>query len=104
MKYLEKKGYRIVERNFRAPLGEVDIVARDGDAVVFVEVKTRRSLSYGYPFEAVTRDKRLRLKRLALYYVKARGIHDARVRFDVLGLYLRDGTYEVNHIVDAFDV
>jgi len=104
VKYLRKKGYRIIATNYQTPIGEIDIVARDSDTIVFVEVKTRQSLSYGYPFEAVTGHKRQRLKRLALYYLKVHKINDMPCRFDVIGLYLRNGTYQVQHIVDAFEV
>ncbi|NOY39995.1 MAG: YraN family protein [Nitrospirae bacterium] len=104
VKYLRKKGYRIMASNYQTPIGEIDIVARDGDTIVFVEVKTRQSLLYGYPSEAVTWRKRERLKRLALYYLKVHRMLGASGRFDVIGLYLKDGTYQVQHIVDAFEV
>ncbi|VAX32694.1 Endonuclease [hydrothermal vent metagenome] len=104
VKYLKKKGYSILASNYQTPIGEIDIVARDGDTIVFVEVKTRQSLLYGYPFEAVTWRKRERLKRLALYYLKVHSMLGASGRFDVIGLYLRDGTYQIQHIIDAFEV
>ncbi|HEB76524.1 MAG TPA: YraN family protein [Nitrospirae bacterium] len=104
VRYLKKKGYRIMASNYRTPLGEIDIVARDGDTIVFVEVKTRRSLSRGDPLEAVTGHKRRRLKMLALYYLKSNNMGDARGRFDVIGLRARDGTFHVQHVVDAFEV
>ncbi len=104
MKYLRKKGYRILASNYQTPIGEIDIVARDRDTIVFVEVKTRQSLLYGYPFEAVTWRKRERLKKLALYYLKVHRLLGASGRFDVIGLYLKNGTYQVQHIVDAFEV
>ncbi len=104
VQYLKKKGYRILESNYQTPIGEIDIVARDRDTIVFVEVKTRQSLLYGYPSEAVTWRKRERLKKLALYYLKVHKMLGASGRFDVIGLYLRDGTYQVQHIVDAFEV
>ncbi len=104
VQYLKKKGYRILESNYQTPIGEIDIVARDRDTIVFVEVKTRQSLLYGYPSEAVTWHKRERLKKLALYYLKVHKMLGASGRFDVIGLYLRDGTYQVQHIVDAFEV
>ncbi len=104
VKYLKKKGFRIMASNYRTPIGEIDIVARDRDTIVFVEVKTRQSLLYGYPSEAVTWRKRERLKKLALYYLKVHKMLGASGRFDVIGLYLRDGIYQVQHIVDAFEV
>ena len=63
--FLQAHGMRIVERNWRCPEGEIDIVALDGDALVIAEVKTRKSLAFGHPFEAVGADKLARLHRLA---------------------------------------
>jgi putative endonuclease len=103
-KYLKKKGLKIMMTNYRTPIGEIDIIARDRDTIVFIEVKTRQTLSFGYPFEAVTRKKREKLKKLALYYLKNEEKAEVPVRFDVMGLHLKDGTYEVQHIIDAFEV
>ncbi|NOZ25547.1 MAG: YraN family protein [Nitrospirae bacterium] len=100
--YLKKKGYRIIATNYRTPMGEIDIVAKDGDTIVFVEVKTRRSLSHGHPLEAVTMRKQQRLRRLALYYLKANRMSDVHGRFDVIGVYMRDGACRIQHVVDAF--
>ncbi len=102
-RFLRKKGYKILETNYRTPIGEIDIIARDGDVIVFVEVKTRSSLEFGYPHEAVTQSKQNRLKKLALYYLKSQKLTDVSVRFDVIGLYLKEGTYKVDHFVDAFE-
>lgn len=104
IKYLKKKGYQIIHSNYNTPIGEIDIIAKDGDAIVFIEVKTRRSLYFGYPYEAVTYKKRRKLEKLALYYLKANKMADVAVRFDVIGLYQKEGNYQVEHIVDAFEV
>lgn len=67
VKFLKKKGYRIISRNFKSPIGEIDIIAEDLGTFVFVEVKTRSDESFGYPFEAVNYKKREKLRRVALY-------------------------------------
>lgn len=72
VRFLKRKGYRIIERNYKTPIGEIDIIAQDGGTLVFIEVKTRTSASFGYPFEAVDRKKRQKLKNLALLYLKKR--------------------------------
>lgn len=100
VKYLKKRGFKILERNFRTPLGEVDIIAEDGQILVFVEVKTRSDDSFGHPFEAVDNRKRERMKRIALLYLKDLGM-ERRVRFDVVSVELRDSE-RINHIVEAF--
>ena len=72
--YLEAFGMRIEERNWRCPEGEIDFVALDGDALVIAEVKTRKSLDYGHPFEAVGADKLARLHRLAAAWCRVQGL------------------------------
>lgn len=99
--YLKGKGYLLLHRNYRTPLGEADIIARDNDAVVFVEVKTRTSTAFGQPFEAVNSRKQEKLKKIALYYLKHNNIQ-AQVRFDVISIISGNGKEEINHIVEAF--
>jgi putative endonuclease len=84
--FLERVGISVVERNWRCPAGEIDIVALDGEEIVLVEVKTRRTVAKGTPEEAVTPAKRRRYARLAAAYVQAAGISDVSVRFDVITL------------------
>jgi len=84
--YLERTGMTIVERNWRCPAGEVDIVALDGEALVLCEVKTRRTQSKGTPEEAVTPAKQRRYARLGAAYVQHAGLQDPEVRFDVITL------------------
>jgi putative endonuclease len=104
VRFLQKKGYRIVARNYKTPVGEIDIIARDGDTIVFVEVKTRTDISFGYPFEAVNKRKRQKLKNLALLYLKRQG-KESPVRFDVLSIFCMDnGKKDIEHIKDAFEV
>ncbi|MDZ4063481.1 MAG: YraN family protein, partial [Coriobacteriia bacterium] len=83
---LERAGMTIVERNWRCRFGEVDIVALDGDSLVLVEVKTRRTAAKGAPEEAVSPTKQKRLVRLAAAYVQNAGLSDCDVRFDVVAI------------------
>ncbi len=99
--FLIRKGYRIMHRNYQTPLGEADIVAGDRDAIVFVEVKARRSDRFGQPFEAVDSRKQERIRRIALYFLKQHRLA-APVRFEVVSLLYRDGTPELTHMVDSF--
>ena len=104
VRFLQKKGYRIVARNYKTPVGEIDIIARDSDTIVFIEVKTRTDISFGYPFEAVNKRKRQKLKNLALLYLKRQG-KESPVRFDVLSIFCMDnGKKDIEHIKDAFEV
>ena len=99
---LVRDGYRVVDRNYRCPLGEIDLVARDGESVVFVEVKTRSSRAFGTSAEAVSRSKQARLLRLADCYLRERGLGNPPCRFDVVAV---DAAWEpplVEVIRDAF--
>jgi putative endonuclease len=103
--YLRKKGYEIVARNFRCRSGEVDVIAKDGDATVFVEVKDRASTSHGSGAEAVTFGKRRRVIRAAQLYSASHGLFDALQRFDVISIDREGGgTPQLRHDRDAFDV
>lgn len=100
---LERRGYAIVERHYRTPAGEIDIVARDGDVLVFVEVKTRRTDRYGPPSEAVTLAKRRRLALLASDYLARRRPVARACRFDVVAVTIgADGPPIVEVIRAAF--
>lgn len=83
---LKRRGYRILDRRWRCRLGELDIVAWDGEVLAVVEVKTRSRTDFGPPVDAVDREKRLRLRRLAQVYLKARNLRGVSVRFDVVGV------------------
>ncbi len=87
-RYLERRGYTIVARNYRCPEGEIDLVAREGDCLVFVEVRTRRGRSFGTPEESVTLAKRERLARLAEAYVQALPTPPADYRVDFVAVEL----------------
>lgn len=87
-RHLRRRGYAILARRYRTRGGEIDIVARDGGALVFVEVKTRAGTRHGTPSEAVTAHKRRRLVRMAMLYLARHRIRDERVRFDVVAVTL----------------
>jgi len=99
---LKKQGYKILERNYACPLGEIDLIARQGQSIVFVEVKTRSNLNFGGPREAVPGAKQARLKRLAEYYLKQKRLEGVAVRFDVVGITLAAAGPQVEIIQDAF--
>ena len=101
IKFLKEKGYKILERNLKTPFGEVDIIAKDRNTIVFIEVKTRSSDAFGQPFEAVNYQKQERLKKIALFYLKGIKI-DLPIRFDVMSIIFRNGKTEINHIINAF--
>jgi putative endonuclease len=85
-RYLQERGLSILDRNWRCREGEIDVVARDGDCLVFCEVKTRRSVRFGDPVEAITPVKAARLRRLAVAWLRCHDAHAARIRIDVVGI------------------
>ena len=99
---LERRGYAILERRYRTPHGELDIVARDGEYLVFVEVKARESGSFGDPEEAVTLQKQQRLVWMATDYLARRGGPEVACRFDVVGISRRADPPAITVIPDAF--
>ncbi len=103
VRFLQKKGYRIIRQNYKTRIGEIDIVANDGETLVFVEVKTRESIAYGHPFEAVNKYKRRKIARVALLYLKKLK-EIPPCRFDVVSVYYNHGRAEFDLIKDAFEV
>lgn len=101
--FLKKNGYRITEANYRCPVGEIDLIARDGDEVVFVEVKTRRSSALGYPEQAVGAKKQQKMSQLALWYLQENKLENVRARFDVVAILLLPERNEIRLIRNAFD-
>jgi putative endonuclease len=101
--YLEADGYQILRRNYKCRIGEMDIIALRGDFLVFIEVKTRRTISYGRPGEAVNFSKQAKLTSIALHFIKESGWKDASCRFDVIEVIAyKDESFLINHIEDAF--
>ena len=84
--YLKKMGYKILLRNYESPMGEIDLIAKEKGALVFVEVKTRSSDAMGLPVESVTHFKRRQIIKSAQYYVKRYGIYQVPCRFDVVSV------------------
>ena len=98
-RHLVAAGMVLLDRNWRCDLGEIDLVARDGDTLVVCEVKTRRGLDYGSPLEAVTARKASRLRRLAMRWVAEHGIRPREVRIDVVGVLRRpQGAALIEHL------
>ena len=101
--YLTDAGLRVLDRNWRCREGELDLVARDRDALVFCEVKTRRGTGYGHPVEAVTARKQARLRLLAQRWLAAHDEHAPELRFDVVGVLVHgEGPAVVTHLRGAF--
>lgn len=101
VKYLEQIGYTIIERNFECKQGEIDIIAKDKNEYVFIEVKTRSSVSYGKPKEAVDTTKKKHIYRSAEYYVYLKHLENEPVRIDVIEVYKKQGKFTVHHIKQA---
>jgi putative endonuclease len=102
--YLRKKGYTLVERNYRCKGGELDLIVLDHRVVVFVEVKTRTGHGYGSPFEAVEYHKQKRMIRAAQVFLSEKNLHQRDARFDVVGISWPAGEPVVEHIENAFEL
>lgn len=103
-RYLEMRGYEVIDRNWTCPAGEADIVALDGCTLVFVEVKTRSSFEKGFPSEAVTPEKRARYEKIACWYLHDSDYVDIPVRFDIIALVVvASDRAIVRHYRDAFN-
>ncbi|MBA4367950.1 MAG: YraN family protein [Desulfobacterium sp.] len=101
---LKKNGYKIIERNYRTKMGEIDIIAKDGDVIVFIEVKARQTTSYGNPKYAVTSTKQKKIARTAQVYLKSTNQLDKRARFDVVAIHLKEDRQSIEIIQNAFDL
>lgn len=104
--FLKKQGYKILERNHRNPMGEIDIIARDKRTLVFVEVKSRRSRGFGHPKYAVTYTKQRKISQTALYYLKSTGSQNDRARFDVVTVSATDDVEnpKIEIVKNAFEL
>lgn len=103
-RYLKRKGYRIVARQSRSLIGEIDLIALDRETIVFVEVKTRSSHAAGHPVEAVTYAKQKQLTRAALAWLKRRGLLTRPCRFDVVAITWKPGEKPlIEHFIHAFE-
>jgi len=105
LKKIKRLGYKKIIRNYRCPLGEVDLIARDGDTLVFIEIKTRKEKSIGYAKEAVDARKQQQLSKAALAYMKSNDCSDARARFDVVAINLRrNSAPQIEVVKNAFEL
>jgi len=103
-KKIKRLGYKKILRNYRCPLGEVDLIAKDGDTLVFIEIKTRKGRPIGYAKEAVNARKKRQLSKVALAYMKSNNCCDIKARFDVVAISLGRGEPEIEVIKNAFDL
>jgi len=101
--FLKRRGYVILRRRFQTRYGEVDIVARDGPVLCFIEVKTRTDLSFGPPAKAVTAAKKKRLALSAQAFLTKKKLGDAPVRFDVVAVLAGAGGFEIDLFQGAFE-
>ena len=105
VRHLTGLRYEVLATNYRKPFGEIDIIARDGRTIVFIEVKTRRSTAFGTPLEAVDARKQRQLSRIAQDFLQSHGLTEAAARFDVIAVLLDQDnrSAQVEHIRNAFD-
>jgi putative endonuclease len=98
--YLVENEFIILEQNYRNKIGEIDLIAKKEDEIIFIEVKSRKNLNYGYPSEAVNMKKQLKILNTSKIYILANRLNNSRLRYDVIEVYLRDNN--INHIENAF--
>ncbi len=101
---IKRLGYTHIIKNYRCRLGEVDLVAKDGDVLVFIEIKTRRGRPLGFAKEAVNLRKRKQLSKVALNYMKTNDCCDVSARFDVVAVSLGGESSQIEVIKNAFDL
>lgn len=101
--FLKENGYKIIERNYRTKIGEIDIIAKDGDTIVFIEVKARKTRAYN-PKEAVTSSKKRKISMVALYYLKSTRQINKRARFDAVAIDSAKKSGAVEIIKNAFEL
>lgn len=102
--FLQKAGYRILEVNWRGRLGEIDLIAEDGDCLVFIEVKTRRSTACGHPLESIDCRKQRQLIKAAREYLGVHGYEERFCRFDAVAVLQGDGRPQLELIKNAFEL
>lgn len=100
--YLERIGYEIIERNWRGPSGEIDIIARDRNCLVFAEVKTRTRTGFGHPFEAITNKKLQSMRRLVAQWCQSKGLSAVQVRLDAVSVLLLGAKVHIEHLKQVF--
>lgn len=98
--YLKSIGACIIENNYKIKSGEIDIIAKLNEEILFVEVKSRNNVNFGYPAEAVNYKKKLKIINVAKYYILKNNLDKMKIRFDVIEVYLKNN--KINHIENAF--
>ena len=101
---IKRLGYKKIIRNYRCALGEIDLIAKDGNTLVFIEIKTRKGKSIGYAKEAVDARKRRQLSKVALAYMKSNDCCEAKARFDVVAVCIDKNKPEIEVVKNAFDL
>jgi len=101
---IKRLGYKCIEKNYRCSLGEIDLIAKDGDCLVFIEIKTRKGRTLGYAKEAITPRKIRQISKVALAYMKSNDCCDSRSRFDVIAINIIGDREEMEVIKDAFEL
>lgn len=99
--YLKKKGYKIIKTNYKNKIGEIDIIAKDKDYIVFVEVKARMSRAFGDPFEAINTQKQIKIRNVASLYLMKNKLIEVNCRFDAIAV-LGEKDEDIRHIENAF--
>lgn len=99
-KYILSKGGKVIEKNYRTKMGEIDLIARLNGELVFVEVKSRSNINYGYPSESVNYKKKRKISNVAKYYILENSLENLSIRFDVIEIYFNEK--KINHIENAF--
>ena len=102
--YLEKQGYKIIDRNYKIRTAEIDIIAELDKTIIFVEVKTRSNIRHGFPIEAVNLRKQKRIIQAASVFLQDEKYFDFNCRFDVIEVYSVGGELKLRHIENAFEV
>ena len=100
--YLENLGYQILEKNYRCKHGEIDLIAKKDNVVIFIEVKTRKSTSYGDPEESINSLKIKKIRSSANHFICFKNLYDFDISFEVISIKLHSGKYFIKHIKNAF--
>lgn len=100
--FLKRKGYEILEKNYRNKIGEIDIIIQKNSTIIFVEVKTRKNLNYGLPCEAITKEKKHHIIRTAIYYMQQNYLCLLDMRVDVVEILKKDDKTFIRHLENVF--
>jgi putative endonuclease len=104
LKFLKSKGYKILSRNYKSRLGEIDIIAQDKDTICFVEVKTRSSDKFGLPQEALSNFKQRQIAKTAIGFLKENKLLERKARFDAVSVTCRGDSLKIDLITNAFEL